>query len=555
MRLSPVLVVGAALSLLFLSIPAYSSEYLFVYAGQTSTIRSPSVTLVAGTAGSPRVDAIPIAATVTATAGLTFYENASAPLATPALDQSVIGQSGGTGSNFVTTPTLTTVQQNDVVYTSASISCAASACPARPAISDSQSHTWHARSSATQASNNIVFTWYTTSAPIFSATVTIQFPVGVSKVFTVIAFGISGADTASPFDPNAAVPATGSNNGASPQTASATITTTNPNDLIIGALVATQTCNTGTCLTITKGGAFTLIQQSTLGFELGGSAEYETVTAAAARLSVTYSVTSSGGTGNIYWSIVADAVMAGQPSFTTDTSLSPPGSSNSFSLPIGYSAFFWSPPYTSGGTLYAGSWLLDLWAAQATLAGSLTASIYIVNSTNGVTATVLGSAAVGHITTSKTEIKTTLSGSQASVPVNGRIILILTNPTSAGSSAVTIYWGAGQLTNFQTPNVYNYVFSITNGAAASWTINLATMGSLTSNLNRLSNLTVWLASPTNIVTKEVVVSNGILTQSSGSTVTLAGSGKYQIALAAYSNVLPTSSNTPSRLTISLNSGS
>jgi hypothetical protein len=63
-RLSPILAVGIVLSLLFSSTPAYTSRSAFLYPGQTSTVQNPSVVLQAGTLGTSSVS-LSDAATVT----------------------------------------------------------------------------------------------------------------------------------------------------------------------------------------------------------------------------------------------------------------------------------------------------------------------------------------------------------------------------------------------------------------------------------------------------------------------------------------------------------
>jgi hypothetical protein len=276
----------------------------------------------------------------------------TAPCLTVDTQTTVPNPSSGTaaldGSAVGTTATLTTIQPNDVIYLMASIGCGGFACPARPTPSGG-GLTWVARSSATQPNNNIVYTWYAISTgTLTSAAITVT---PAPTFYNLIAFGISGANTANPFDPN--VPACNSGaacnsgNGASPKTASSTITTTNRNDFIIGALVTSQLCFSGTCLSVTKGAAFTQIQQSTFSIEVGASAEYETVTSTQSGLSVSYSITSAGGFGNIYWSIVADAVVAAK---------------GSFSLPAGSSMYLWSPQFASSTAIPAGALSLQLFA-------------------------------------------------------------------------------------------------------------------------------------------------------------------------------------------------
>ncbi len=76
--------------------------------------------------------------------------------------------------------------------------------------------------------------WYAiSSSPLSATTITATLSTGDTAETWISVFGISGANTASPFDPNAAVPATSS--GTSPST---TISTTDPDDVLLYACAA-----------------------------------------------------------------------------------------------------------------------------------------------------------------------------------------------------------------------------------------------------------------------------------------------------------------------------
>jgi len=428
---------------------------------------------------------------------------------------------------------LTTSGTSDLVYIAVCILNSGSQTVS--SVSDTSSLSYSRRQFAALGANVRIESWYATSTSALTADL-ITVTLSGAADFDVIAMGVSGTDTASPFDPNLSSPPTGTGTSA---TASTTITTTFPNDFLIGAVV------TQNHPSLTAGAGFTLVTtHANAANTVGGGVEDQPVTSTQSGSTVSFTLGSSQN-----WVILADAVVAGRASTTADTGLSPPASPGSFALAVGSSAFLWSPVYTVGGTIYPGSWLLDLWGSKTGSAGVLTVSILVVGSTGAVVATVLGSGSTGSIPTTETEVKTTFSGSSVTIPTNGQILVVLTNPS--GGTAATVYWGTSQLTNFESPNTYKFVLSVSNGVASSWTVDLATMGSMTSGLGRLANLTVWLSSPSNIVTKQVIVTNGVLTQSSGGTVTLAGLGTYNIGVAAYANAMPTSSNTPSQVTFSL----
>jgi len=75
-------------------------------------------------------------------------------------------------------------------------------------------------------------------------------------------------------------------------------------------------------------------------------------------------------------------------------------------------------------------------------------SAYITGSTGSVVATVASNAQSPELATSKTEYTMSFAGSQVTVPANGYISFVIT----VSATSCTIYWGAGQPTNFQVSN-------------------------------------------------------------------------------------------------------
>lgn len=420
---------------------------------------------------------------------------------------------------------LTTTGTSDVIYVMVSILNSGSQSVS--SVTDSASLTYAQRSGVSFGTNVRIETWYATTTAAQGPDV-IKVTISGATQFTVIALGVSGVDTSSPFDPAVATPASATGTGTAP---SASITTSFPNDFIVGAVAS------GGIPTLTAGTGFTSVASASSPLAtLEGGAERESVTSAQSAASVGFTL---GTVQN--WAMVADAVIAGRPSTTANTATTSSGT-GSFTLAAGASAFLWSPPYTAGGTLYVGSWLLDMWGSKATSSGTLTMSAYIVTSTNALAAAVLSSQATGSIPTAETEVKTSFSGPQVTIPVNGQIMFVLTNPL--GATTATVFWGTGQTTNFQTPSSYNYVLAITNTGATAWNVNLATASSQTSNLGRLT-ATLSFVSP---ASNQIVVSGGSLTQSSGPVVSLAASGTIDIQVVATASSMPTSSNTPSTIT-------
>lgn len=480
------------------AVPAFATVYQLGYSNSTASITSPTVTLAAGTAGSAAVSsAAADAATSTTDAGLAYYQSANAATGALTLDQSA----SATANSATPSVTLSATQASEVIY----VVAAAPLGTTVTGVGDGQGNTYTQRQSA--ASSGVTLsTWYaTTGANSGSDTVTVTFS-GRAKV-AIMAFTIMGADIASPFDP--ALTTVPSNSGTG-TTASTTVTTSNPNDFVIGAAAV----DTGK--TTAAGPGLTLIRQA-LGSETAAG-EYEVVTTA--QTGATVSCTWSGSTD---WAFIADAVVEAFPAATADTSLTTPVASGSQALTTTTSAYLWSAAYASGEALYSGAWTADFWASAAT-SGALSVSVYAVTSANGVSATLLTTGTTGTVGTAKGEVKTTFTLPAGTVPSNGMILVVITAP-AGGPASFTLYWGAGQSTNFQTPAKYDYVLKINSPAGTAWNVNLAVASS--AGLARLTNATVWLKVPDSpiysVFSQQIALLSGSFTKSTGSAVTLAAS--------------------------------
>lgn len=426
---------------------------------------------------------------------------------------------------------LITASANDVVYVTVAISNGGSQTVT--GVTDSKGLTYAQRGSATDGTAVRVETWYAIAASaLTSPGDTITVTVTSATHFTVVAMGISGANTVTPFDPSLSSPVTATGTG-TPATAS--VSTTFPNDYLIGAV------GVGAPPALSAGAGFSSVSSPFAGGNVASMVEGQTVTSP--QSSTPASVSWTGATQG--WAMVADAIVAGKPSITVDTSTSAPGTSGSTTLSRGSSILLWSPPFTAGSALYQGSWVADVWAAGAS-AGTLTVSAFAVTSSGGLGPELVSSASTNSISTSETEVKTTVSGAAGSVASNGAILLVLTAP-SGGPATFTVYWGTGQTSNFETPSTYNYVLSIVNGGGTAWNVNLATTSSQVSNAGRLS-ATLSFVSP---ASNQIVMSLGTLTQASGSVASLAGSATIAIQVAATANAIPTASSVPSTITFSV----
>ena len=222
--------------------------------------------------------------------------------------------------------------------------------------------------------------------------------------------------------------------------------------------------------------------------------------------------------------LIGDAVQGNLPTLSANTAFSSTSSTGSASITNGQSAFLWSPSYPRATTIYAGSWLLDLWTLSAS-SDHMSVLLAATDSSGAITA-VAANGNTGTIGTAKSEVKTTFSCSQINVPSGGHLVVILTN-LAGGSGTFTIYWGSGQATNFKTPSLYDYVLRTVNSAATSYSASFSSFSS--SSIARLTNLTMYVYSPTSNC---IVITNGAFTQSSSSTLSLSASSTFYLAVNA-----------------------
>jgi hypothetical protein len=123
------------------------------------------------------------------------------------------------------------------------------------------------------------------------------------------------------------------------------------------------------------------------------------------------------------------------------------GSTGSFTVLLGTSDRLWSPQFSSAATISAGTVVHDLWGSSP-LADSLNVAIYSTDSAGTIQGTIVSAGSIGTFGLTKGQVVARFSGSQVSVPANGYIETVL---TGSGTSAVTVYWGNAQESNFQVP--------------------------------------------------------------------------------------------------------
>lgn len=187
-------------------------------------------------------------------------------------------------STATATLTMTTSSTNDIIY----LGGIANGIPqANITVSDGATLTWNTRQKNTSGAS--LYTWTAKSSGTLSSdVVTLSWTGAVFNSFC--AWAISGADFASPFDPNASVPVWTSTDPGS-------VTTTNPADMIIGC------ARFGATGTPSAGSGFTLIGTPT---GLFAACEYKTVTTTQSSLSVGWTTGAGDANGMIVDAITAN---------------------------------------------------------------------------------------------------------------------------------------------------------------------------------------------------------------------------------------------------------
>ncbi len=204
---------------------------------------------------------------------------------TLALDGSVNGTIAAGSSGSVS---LTTANTNDVIIVSVITANGTTA-----SVSDAAGLTWTQRLLATNTANTYEF--YAISANALSAD-SITVTLSATDNAVIVAFGVSGASTSSPFDGNGTT-ATGSGTAVS-----GSYTTANNGDFLIGIVGVYNATDT-----ITAGSGFTIIQQTNIAKTRGKlratlGDEYEVLsTTGSQTVSATLSASNS-------WMLLIDAV-------------------------------------------------------------------------------------------------------------------------------------------------------------------------------------------------------------------------------------------------------
>jgi hypothetical protein len=259
------------------------------------------------------------------------------------------------------------------------------------------------------------------------------------------------------------------------------------------------------------------------------------------------SVSPDGATASVVAGIefYGDAAGAACTTPTVTTSLSPPSPPSSFRIARNSFACWWSPQYTVSSSIFALTWTTDLWLDSSNTGNTLSLAMYATDSTGAITGTFF-TGVTSTVPTAETEIKNTFAGTAAAVPANGYIEFKMT-AVAGGARHFDVYWGTGQLSNFQSPSTYSDLLAINDGVPVAWNVNLATQTLQTSNLGRLTT-TISFVSP---ASNQIIISGGTISQATGSAVALAASGTIDLEVVATASAIPTATNIPSMVTFSI----
>ena len=171
-----------------------------------------------------------------ATLALAMMFGASVPAA-HAVSLAIDGTADFQGACTVSCATiLSTSTANDVIYLIFNSVTTPTTNP--PTVSDTAGLTWAHRATASNT-GGIEYTYYAIAASTLSSDTITVLANDAGTSGTIFVFGISGANTVTPFDPHAGIPATATSGGPSPFTLA--ITTSNANDMIIGAIQGSAT--------------------------------------------------------------------------------------------------------------------------------------------------------------------------------------------------------------------------------------------------------------------------------------------------------------------------
>ena len=370
--------------------------------------------------------------------------------------------SGCTGSQQATTGTSITVTGISCAANDVIIVLSADYSNLATGVSSSPSQTWTSRGSVDTSGRDRISEWYAiASSTVTSITVTVS---PSSQGAEVIVFGISGADTASPFDG-----AVRKNSGSSGSPTVSSVTTANAIDIIIG-LEGHRSSIAETAGTV-GGSAATLITTRTSSGAAAG-AEYRVVSSTLSGASVTF------GSSTSNWAMIVDAIKQAPTYTVTFTESGLPGGTS-------WGATFNGVTLTSTTTtitftlIPAGTYS---WNVSASISG-VTGTRYVSSPTSG-SMTVPTQTSQSITYTTQYLLTVNLNGHGTSSPVSGTwensgaVVQVTIGSLGNASDTRYLYSGAtgsgtGSYTGSSNP------FSVTMNAPITESISWQTQYQLT----------------------------------------------------------------------------
>jgi hypothetical protein len=226
------------------------------------------------------------------------------------------GHAKGSANTAVTTATatLTTTSTNDVIIACVTVNAANSTAVQVSSITDGASLTWTRRSQTGGVDSNSHYDdlecWWAASSGTLTSDAIVAHASASTDTIGILVFGISGANTSTPFDANASLPKSVQNLTASSSNPGVTgFSTTSTNTFAYGIFVTNANAG-GSMPTTAPTGWTTLDSQAFSGTASFNDAQngYGIYSAAQTSLSPTF------GSGTFYtanWLMTADAVVQG----------------------------------------------------------------------------------------------------------------------------------------------------------------------------------------------------------------------------------------------------
>jgi hypothetical protein len=230
-----------------------------------------------------------------------FAHSARAQLALDGTGNGFVGQ--GSFSSVVTTTPLTTANSGDVIIAQVNIVNTSAITQTVTSVTGggltfTKRHSTGSLSGTSPLQLQIDIWWAVAASPVSSANFTASFSASVPQAGIVV-WGVSGANTATPFDVNASLPKVASSTSATATPTATGVSTTAANTMIFASTVANSTGNPGSGYTF-------------LATDSVSDNEYKIVSSVQSNITVAFGA-ADAGTG---YGIIVDAIQQGSAGVT-----------------------------------------------------------------------------------------------------------------------------------------------------------------------------------------------------------------------------------------------